>query len=157
MFFSESSIKQISLSNEEFFKTAISFIDEGKQVQIPAKGNSMLPFIREGKDTIILEKLNEKSIKRGNIVLALQENGRYVVHRIEKVEKDKIFLRGDGNICAREICSEQNLLAEVTSIIRPKKIVKKDDINWKLNKYLWPSSPFERRVLLKIYRTFFLR
>lgn len=146
-------IKQISISNDEFFKTAISFINEGKQVQIPAKGNSMLPFIREGKDTIILEKLNENSIKKGNIVLALQNNGRYVVHRIEKAKGNNVTLRGDGNPYARENCTKQDIIAEVTTVNRGKKIIRKNNAFWQLNKHLWPASPLYRRILLKAYRT----
>ena len=149
---SHSPTKQVSLSNDAFFQSAVAFINEGKQVQIPAKGNSMLPFIREGKDVIILKKLNKHSIKKGNIVLALQKNERYVVHRIEKVDGDNVTLRGDGNIYAREKCTSQDILAEITAIKRGDKTINKKSIFWFCGKRLWPSSPFMRRVLLKIHR-----
>ena len=44
------------IPNEPFFADVVSILDEGKQVTIPVKGFSMLPFIRGQRDLVVLEK-----------------------------------------------------------------------------------------------------
>ena len=45
-----------------------SLLAEGKDVVIPTKGNSMLPFIRGGRDSVNLRRLD--TLEVGDIVLA---------------------------------------------------------------------------------------
>ena len=42
--------------NDDFFPDVVAILDEGKQVTIPVKGFSMLPFIRGIRDLVVLEK-----------------------------------------------------------------------------------------------------
>lgn len=89
---------QLIIPNKVFFSHIQGEIKAGNSVRIPVKGNSMLPLIRPGTDDIELSPLNKRSIEKGNIVLAQTEDGRYLVHRIEKVEGEVVFIRGDGNV-----------------------------------------------------------
>lgn len=143
---------QLILHNESFFSHIMIEINAGHQVIIPSKGNSMLPFIRPATDKIELSPLNEKSIKKGNIVLAKTESDNYIIHRIEKIVEDMITLRGDGNLITREYCKKNNIIAEVTTIIRNERRIKKNAFKWKLHKRLWFSSPFCRRIYLGVFR-----
>lgn len=143
---------QLIVHNESFFSHILTEINAGHPVIIPLKGNSMLPFIRPTTDEIELSPLNERSIQKGNIVLAKTEANSYVIHRIEKLEEDTITLRGDGNLTTREHCKKENILAEVTTVLRKKRKIEKNDINWNLYKMLWFSNPLFRRLYLGIYR-----
>lgn len=143
---------QLIIPNEVFFSYIMEEINAGNSVRIPSKGNSMLPFIRPFEDEIELSPINENSVREGNIVLSKTKENRYVVHRIEKIESDKITLRGDGNLSTRETCNINSIFAEVTGIYREGKTVTKSSIKWKLAKNRWFSSPILRRVYLGIYR-----
>ena len=105
---------QLILQNETYFSHILTEIDAGYHVVIPSKGNSMLPFIRPRTDEIKLSPIDNKSIQKGNIVLAKTDDGNYVIHRIEKIDGDTITLRGDGNLTTREYCKKNNILAEYT-------------------------------------------
>ncbi len=143
---------QLIIRNESFFTHILTEINAGHKVVIPSKGNSMLPFIRPKTDEIELSPLDEKSIQKGNIVLAKTEANSYVIHRIERIEKDTITLRGDGNLNTREYCSTGQVIAEVTAIIRRNRKITKDDINWSLHRSLWFSNSLFRRLYLGTLR-----
>ncbi|MDD4919439.1 MAG: S24/S26 family peptidase [Bacteroidales bacterium] len=145
---------QLIIPNKVFFSHIQGEIKAGNSVRIPVKGNSMLPLIRPGTDDIELSPLNKRSIEKGNIVLAQTEDGRYLVHRIEKVEGEVVFIRGDGNVSARETCSINNIFAQVTGIFRKGKKIKKISCQWKFAQYCWPSSPLLRRICLRVFRRF---
>jgi hypothetical protein len=78
----------------------------------------MLPFIFGGRESVILQKPG--SLQRGQVVLAQVGPDRYVVHRIIKIEPDRITLMGDGNICGTESCTPSNVLAIATHVVDEK-------------------------------------
>lgn len=138
--------------NDVFFDEIADRIATGEKVIIRAKGESMRPFIRGGCDKIVLKKLESENLKKGNIVLARISDGRFVVHRIEKVEKDSLVLRGDGNLSTREVCRFQDVVAHATAVVRHGKMIAKGSIRWKWQGWLWPSGVFLRRLLLGLDR-----
>lgn len=129
---------------------------EGERVRIRAKGNSMLPFIRDGKDLIVLEKPNEQSFRKGCLLLVLLKDGRYVLHRVKKVDNTEnrrsILLHGDGNLSIFETCAPQDVIAEATIVIRGKRKIRKGSWRWNVYRYVWPRNLLARRILLGLYR-----
>ena len=59
------------------------------------KGESMLPMIRSGIDSIVLEPINRK-IKRYDCLMFRRDNGKYVMHRVLRVKKDGYKMCGDN-------------------------------------------------------------
>ena len=49
-------MEKMVIDNDAFFADVLTVLDQGKRVTIPVKGYSMLPFIRGGKDLVVLEK-----------------------------------------------------------------------------------------------------
>ena len=85
---------KLVINNDEFFGKVISLLEEGKEVTIPVKGFSMLPFIRGEKDLVVLVK-PEKDLSVGDIVL-FRYYGRYVMHRIISMDGGTVVIQGDG-------------------------------------------------------------
>ena len=83
------------IPNDVLLPEVAKFLEEGREVVLSPKGNSMLPFIREGKDSVILKKLPTE--EAGDIVLA-KLPGRYVLHRIVDEDGNRLTLMGDGNL-----------------------------------------------------------
>lgn len=48
-------MEKLIVSNDTFFEEVIVLLREGKKVTVPAKGESMLPFIVGGVDSVVLE------------------------------------------------------------------------------------------------------
>ncbi len=143
-------VKQIE--NSLFFEEIGRQLSAGKQVRICAKGNSMLPLIRNGKDEIVIAPLSEESIRPGNLVLAHVNDGRYILHRIEQVEGCRITLRGDGNVYGREQCTADRIMGEAIQVIRGRRHIHKGDALWQYAHRWWPAHPLLRRIILGIRR-----
>ena len=94
------------MTDEQIIQEAVRLVQDGVSVTFPVKGRSMIPFIFGGRESVILQKTG--SLQRGQVVLAQVGTDRYVVHRIIKVEADRITLMGDGNTCGTESCTPAN-------------------------------------------------
>lgn len=116
----------------------------------------MLPLIKNG-DTVTLSPLDDKSIQRGNIVLARSGSGRYYLHRIHRVYEERVELRGDGNPWQQEYVHVRNVFAELTSIDNTNSTFGKRSCRWLIAKYCWPDNGIFRKVLLFLCRIFVLR
>ncbi len=132
------------IPNEVLLKEVATLLDEGRDVTLAPKGSSMMPFIMEGRDSVVLRRLPD--VEEGDIVLARVEDQRYVLHRVMTVNRNRLTLMGDGNLGQTEICGKVDVIGTVVAIVRGKKTFKPSKGTvWK---YLLPF----RRVLLGIYR-----
>lgn len=68
------------MTDNRNIEEAIRQAREGVRVTFPVKGQSMLPFIIGGKESVILRRPGVIGV--GDVVLARVDGSRYVVHRI---------------------------------------------------------------------------
>lgn len=94
---------------------AIRFVGEGVSVTFPVNGRSMLPFIVGGRESVILEKFD--SLKIGDVVLAWVDGHHYVIHRIVKMDGEKLTLMGDGNLIGVEHCRVSDVKARAVAVV----------------------------------------
>ena len=97
---------------------AIRLVREGVSVTLPVNGNSMLPFIIGGKESVILQGPGVVDV--GDVVLAWVDGCRYVVHRIIRIDGDRVTLMGDGNVAGTEHCLLNDIKARVTHVVDEK-------------------------------------
>lgn len=128
---------------------------EGREVVIPTKGNSMLPFIHGTRDSVRLRKLDTLDV--GDIVLAEIREGVYVLHRIFGIDGDKVTLMGDGNRLGVEHCLRENVAGTAIGIL--KKGVKEVDCRSPKalrRARIWRKILPLRRIILAFYRRLFV-
>ena len=65
-------------------------------VRILIKGDSMFPLIRINRDYVTVYPLDEKPEKGDIVMFADQGRQRYVLHRVWKIEKDRVMTWGDN-------------------------------------------------------------
>ena len=94
---------------------AVALVNDGFSVTLPVAGRSMLPFIIGGRESVILAP--PSGLKRGIVALAWVEGRRYVLHRIERIEEDRVMLMGDGNLAGREHCRLADIKAMATHVV----------------------------------------
>lgn len=103
------------VDTEQYLTSICQLISEGHQVTIPVRGNSMSPFLTDGRDRVLLTPVPER-ISRGDIVLFRRKSGQYILHRIISVKQDGrggacYYMRGDaqqteeGAILRCQICA----------------------------------------------------
>ena len=64
---------KLLLNNDQFFTEVARMLAGGNSVTLRAKGNSMYPFIVDGRDSVILQTYR-KTAAEGEISLALKEH-----------------------------------------------------------------------------------
>ena len=139
------------MKDNEIIEEAIRLVREGVNVTLPVNGNSMLPFIIGGKDSVILHRPG--LIDVGDVVLAWVDGNRYVVHRIIKLDYDRVTLMGDGNVAVTEHCRLNDIKARVTHVVDAKDRTHYLYNRWRmLGAKVWYWLRPIRRYLLAIYR-----
>lgn len=98
-------------NNRILFGTVRDLLLEGESVQLTVQGQSMLPFFRSGS-TILLRPIREEDFTPLTVVMADAGN-HFVVHRILRVEGDRVTLLGDGNLVGTETMSRDKVYGVV--------------------------------------------
>lgn len=138
----------LSLPNNILIPEIGRLLDEGHEVILMTKGNSMLPFIIGGRDSVILVKPVPGKLEAGDVVLAEVAPGRFVLHRIVRIRDGVLTLRGDGNISRTEQCGVGDVIGSAVGIVR------KSGRTVRIGKApVWRNSgPVFRRYALALYR-----
>jgi signal peptidase I len=100
-----------------WFEWILSSLQEGKVVEITAKGWSMWPTIKPGT-SISISKVELSELQPGDLI-AFTRAEHFVVHRIEEIQRNgayTIYTRGDANLRRDEPITEDNFCGKVIGI-----------------------------------------
>ncbi|MBO1512384.1 signal peptidase I [Metabacillus bambusae] len=119
-------------------------------MDLPSYGTSMYPFIQKGNICRFVE-FNEKTVKKGDILLYHSSSGQLIAHRFlgEKKIKDqlKYELKGDTNICSDELINQDQIIGKLVTINKQKKKVYITDLSAILWGYMIVSIPYISKIL----------
>ena len=139
------------MTDNVIIEETIRLVREGVSVTLPVNGNSMLPFIIGGKESVILQGPGVVDV--GDMVLAWVDGCRYVVHRIIRIDGDRVTLMGDGNVAGTEHCRIGDIKARVTHVVDEKEHKHYIYKGWrKQAAKVWYWLRPVRRYLLAIYK-----
>ena len=142
----------INIPNQIFFAEVQAQIQQGKKVKIRVRGYSMMPFIRNNDEALLVPPTPEH-IKKGTPVLAQTDEMGIVLHRIYNIEGNRITLLGDGNINQFEHTSPERVIAVVSQSYRGKYILHLNSWYMRLAGHLWMAAhPWRRNVLTLAWR-----
>ena len=144
------------MTDNYIIEEAIRLVSEGISVTLPVSGTSMLPFIIGGRESVILQKPD--GAKVGDVVLAWVMPGRYVVHRIIRIDGEHVTLMGDGNLAGTEHCTIAGIKAIATHVVGDDDHPHSLYTPWRRRAALlwWHLRPV-RRYLLAIYRKLYIK
>ena len=144
-------MNSIPIPNNILIPQVEELIKRDKEVIIRAKGNSMLPYIKDGKDSVVLAQ--PKDLAVGDIVLARVQE-RFVMHRIISITGNTCTMMGDGNIRGTEVFFKEDAIGKVIWIVKPdgRRVAPGKARLWRgllpIRRYL---LALYRRTLLKLY------
>lgn len=141
----------IQFANDRLLPEIVKMLDDGHTVTLRLKGNSMRPFLEDGRDKALLTKPGNVSV--GDPVLALTAPGHYVLHRIISIKDGRVILRGDGNLNT-EACRLDDIKGAVIGFYRKgsKTLDRTDGLKWRVYSFFWTRLLPLRRYLLYVYR-----
>lgn len=119
--------------------------DNGELVYTNA-GNSMFPLIWKKGDIIVIKKVSPP-YKKYDVILYKRRNGRYIMHRIVKVDKDGSYVTCGDNRCIKEYgIVDEDVLGVLTKIVRNNKELLLDETKYKLFAFVWTKLYFARKI-----------
>lgn len=147
-------MKQIA--NDIFFQHVEQELSKGNPVLIPLKGTSMFPFIRNGKDKVLLSAVSPVTPLHKLDVVLFRYKGNHVLHRIISINGDTYTIQGDGIYASHETCTRLDIIAKAVEIHRLRsvadlRIISTRSFCWKLLSGLWHFFRPVRRYLLYIF------
>lgn len=123
---------------------------ENGEAPLRVTGSSMHPTFRHGRDTVILKK-PDTPLCRGDVILYLRDNGRYVLHRIVKQKNDLLILSGDNQFEPEEVRPSQ-VIARVVAFRRDGKEYLVTHFGYCLWVWFWVLLFPLRKQLLRLRR-----
>lgn len=121
---------------------------------IPVRGVSMLPFLKEGRDSVVLAEV-AKPPKKRDIVLYQRADGSYVLHRIASVGETYTCI-GDAQFVFEKGIAPSQIIARVTAIRKNKRLIKVENPIRRLCVFFWsitrPVRGLYKRAVRKLRR-----
>lgn len=139
---------QVSL--DDIMPLMLETLSQGKTVTFSPHGKSMLPMLREGRDSVTLASPPNR-LNKYDVALYQRKNGQYVLHRIVRV-KDTYSFVGDNQFAIEKGIEQSQIIAVCTSFTRNGKEQSPISFGWRAYAVLWHYSRFPRRVIRAIAR-----
>ncbi|MBQ4510186.1 MAG: S24/S26 family peptidase [Clostridia bacterium] len=140
-------MNNIELSMSEIWELANVVISSGGEFRLFHKGTSMMPLLRQGKDSVVLVAPND--IKKNDILLFKRANGQFVMHRAIKIKKNEYIMCGDNQYEHERGIKKENILAKVKGIYRGDVYFETD--NTEYQKYVKRKLPVRRAKIRFLY------
>lgn len=147
------------VDNQEYMKVVRSVLEEGKEVPLVVTGNSMMPFLIDRRDQVLIRRI-EKPLKKGDIAFFQRKNGQYIMHRIHFIRKDdrtgenQFYFIGDGQKQIEGPILENQIFGVITRVCRKGKYLDEHTFTWKFFKNIWRYVIPFRMLLIRIYSLF---
>ena len=115
----------------------------GQSVRFSPKGISMLPMLRQGRDSVVLSPLPER-LKKYDLPLYRRANGQYVLHRIVEVGETFTCL-GDNQFVPEPGVTREQMIGIVAGFYRDDQFHDVREWEYRLYSRVWYHSRHLRR------------
>lgn len=142
------------VENDVYLPVLKELIAEGREVRLNVRGSSMLPFLADGRDSVIIAKISSE-LKKGDIVIFQRKTGAYIMHRIWRADKTRkqYYLVGDAQDVIEGPVSEEQIFGIITSVCRKGKWIRPGDMCWWFYDKVWRiMRPFRVKLLLALLK-----
>lgn len=140
-------MNKLEIELKEIWPLINEVISTGGSFRLFHKGQSMMPLLREGKDSVSLVKATD--IKKNDIVVYVRASGQLVMHRVVKIKGDELIMCGDNQAVLEHGITKSNVLAKVEGFYRDDTYVELTDKRYL--KYV-KKLPFRRFKIRWLFR-----
>ncbi len=115
----------------------LELLKEGKTIQIMPRGYSMHPLLVPGRDSAILRPVEEKDIRRGQVLLFRGKKDLLTLHRVWKVTREGVYFVGDNQVETEGPVPVELIYATMCGFVRNGKEYGVDGILYNVICRLW--------------------
>lgn len=146
-------MKKMEVSAAELVPIICEVLAGGKAFCLTVTGASMTPTVIDRRDKV--ELVTPKNIRKNDIVFFKRKNGEYVLHRVIKIDGEKLLINGDAQSWTETIDASQ-VFATVNSICRNDRWFSADNNIYAAYVSLWrftrPFRPYIFKIISLIKR-----
>lgn len=134
----------------EYISVLRELVENGHEVSVKISGRSMYPFLRNERD-IAFFKAPDRELRVGDIVFYQRANGKYILHRIFRIDDSGLYMLGDGQQRIEGPIAPEQVFAVVTHIDRDGKDIRPGDALWDFYAGPWQRLVSVRPWLIKLH------
>ena len=151
-------IPKKTVDTQTYMNTLREIVEEGHEVSLLIAGNSMNPFLADGRDVLLIQK-PEGPPGKGDMVFYQRRNGQFVMHRICQVARGKdaepvYYMIGDAQQEIEGPIAGNMIFGHITRVCRKGKWIGKGNFWWEFFKHIWIHMIPFRRNIMGIYSCF---
>ena len=143
-------MKQTEASLHDLMPLIRERLAAGQSVRFSPKGISMLPMLRQGKDSVELSPL-PSGLKKYDLPLYQRDDGSYVLHRVVRVARTYTCM-GDNQFAEESGVRPDQMIALVTAFYRGARRYSVEHPVYRLYCRLWYHSRHLRRFCSRAIR-----
>lgn len=141
--------------NEEKKFTYEQLLEKHGKIVYRNIGTSMLPLIRQKRDLMIIVKRPEERLKKYDAVLYKTNQGKYILHRIIKVNTDDYVICGDNCIHREFGIKDRQIIGILTAVVRDNKTINTSDKKYRIYVHLICDFFYIKVVVLYVKQLFY--
>lgn len=145
-------MKNRIVENDIYLPVLRELIYEGRSVRLNVRGQSMLPFLYDIRDSVIIEPITGE-LKKGDVVIFQRKNGTYIMHRICKADSKKrqYYMVGDAQKEIEGPIEAEQIFGIITQACRRGKWVNDKSMVWWFYDKVWGlMRPFRTKFILGV-------
>ena len=124
-------------------------VESGGEFSLVTAGTSMLPLLRNRKDTVVLAKPSGR-LHKYDVPLYKRDSGQFTLHRVLKVNPDGYHICGDNQLAIEKGISDAHVIAVVKRIVRNGRTIDfEKSFGYKIYVFFWCRCFFIRYFVLK--------
>lgn len=128
---------------EELVPIFLEVFKKGGSVNFTPKGNSMLPMLRDNKDSVVLSQYTGKLKKYDLPLFKYKPQNKYILHRVIGKNKEGHYIMcGDNNDFCEYDVKDEDIVAVVISFKRKGKNYSVNNIIYKCYVRFWVGKKF---------------
>lgn len=125
-------------------------LNQGKRIQISPQGTSMYPLLIQGRDQVVLERIDGTAGRRGDVVLYRRDEGILVLHRVFRHTEKGYWMIGDNQVDLEGPLREEQVKGRMIAFIRRGKTHSSAEPLYILYSHLWLMLRPVRKIIRKV-------
>ena len=137
---------------EEIYPIMQEQLDCGGKAAFNITGTSMLPFLKQGRDSVFIEK-PKRAIKKRDIIFYRRLDGNFILHRVIGKKNGRYICRGDNQTENEHGIEPSQIIGTVIEYNRKGKVKSANCLSHRIYSLFWVNTVFFRKVYRKIKGT----
>jgi hypothetical protein len=102
---------------DAFEALTVQLLEQKHSVRFRASGSSMRPFILDG-DSVEIQPVDPRTLKRSDIILCRLDSGRMLVHRVVQARSAQLLTQGDALLAPDGWVGFEGVLGKAATLYR---------------------------------------